>query len=175
MLLCCGGAIHPGDGIKYRQAREFPPITEARSTASNSSEVKTNMAQGDSKAEKKTPPSMSMIEPRLRNIYLQFYKESYFTPSALDLKTKELIAIGCSVIAKCEGCLEGHLKKASQMGITKEEISDALAIAIGIAAAAVLDQDFWRLPDSQPLASDSRLTPAFDVFLRLANPSGFQT
>jgi AhpD family alkylhydroperoxidase len=97
------------------------------------------MAEGDSKAEKKTPPSMSMIEPRLRNIYLQFYKESYFTPSALDLKTKELIAIGCSVIAKCEGCLEGHLKKARQMGITKEEISDALAIAIGIAAAAVLD------------------------------------
>ena len=97
------------------------------------------MAEDDFKAAKKTPPSMSMIEPRLRNIYLQFYKESYFTPSALDLKTKELIAIGCSVIAKCEGCLEGHLKKAKQMGITKEEISDALAIAIGIAAAAVLD------------------------------------
>lgn len=82
---------------------------------------------------------MSMIEPRLRNIYLQFYKESYFTPSSLDLKTKELIAIGCSVIARCEGCLEGHLKKAAQIGITKEEISDALGIAIGIAAAGVMD------------------------------------
>ena len=42
---------------------------------------------------------MSMIEPRLRNIYLQFYKESYFTPSALDLKTKELIAIGIAAAA----------------------------------------------------------------------------
>lgn len=97
------------------------------------------MAKDDSKVTKKTPPSMSMIEPRLRNIYLHFYKESYFTPSALDLKTKELIAIGCSVIAKCEGCLEGHLKKAAQIGITKEEISDALAIAVGIAAAGVMD------------------------------------
>jgi len=114
-------------------------MTEVCSTASNSGEVKTDMAEEDPKDAKKTPPSMSMIEPRLRNIYLQFYKESYFTPSALDLKTKELIAIGCSVIAKCEGCLEGHLKKARQMGITKEEISDALAVAIGIAAAAVLD------------------------------------
>jgi AhpD family alkylhydroperoxidase len=55
------------------------------------------------------------------------------------LKTKELIAIGCSVIARCEGCLEGHLKKAQQMGITKEEISDAFAIAVGIAAAGVMD------------------------------------
>ncbi len=97
------------------------------------------MAEDDSKPVRKTPPSMSMIEPRLRNIYLQFYKESYFAPGALDLKTRELIAIGCSVIAKCEGCLEGHLKKAKQLGITKEEISDALCIAIGIAAAGVLD------------------------------------
>src|SRR5215472_7507117 len=97
------------------------------------------MAEDNPKAVKKTPPSMSMIEPRLRNIYLQFYKESYFTPTALDLKTKELIAIGCSLIAKCEGCLEGHIKKALHLGITKEEISDAIVIAVGIAAAGVVD------------------------------------
>src|SRR6516164_9110433 len=97
------------------------------------------MAEDDFKAAKKTPPSMSMIEPRLRNIYLQFYKESYFTPSALDLKTKALIAIGCSVVAKCEGCLEGHLKKARQMGITMDAFSDALASASGSAAAGALD------------------------------------
>src|SRR5208282_6414964 len=88
---------------------------------------------------KKTPVSMSLIEPRIRNIYLSFYKESYFTPSALDLKTKELIAIGCSLLAKCEGCLEGHLKKALELGITREEISDAIVVAIGIAAAGVMD------------------------------------
>jgi len=85
------------------------------------------------------PPSMSMIEPRLRKIYLSFYKESYFAPSALDLKTKELIAIGCSSIAKCEGCLEGHIKKALELGASKEEISDTIAVAMGINAAAVMD------------------------------------
>jgi len=82
---------------------------------------------------------MSMIEPRFRDIYLNFYKQSYFTPTALDLKTKELIAIGVSLVAKCEGCLEGHLKKAREIGCTKEEISDAIVVAIGIAAAGVLD------------------------------------
>jgi AhpD family alkylhydroperoxidase len=88
----------------------------------------------------KTPPaSMSMIEPDIRNIYKNFYKESYFTPSALDLKTKELIAIGCSLVAKCEGCVEGHIKKALKIGCTKEEISDAIAIAMGIASASVMD------------------------------------
>ena len=89
---------------------------------------------------KRPPRSMSMIEPRLRQIYLSFYKESYFHPSALDLKTKELIAIGCSLIAKCEGCTEGHIKKALEIGCTKEEISDAIVVAIGIAAASILDQ-----------------------------------
>ena len=94
----------------------------------------------DEAGESKAPPkSMSMIEPRLRSIYLAFYKESYFAPGALDLKTKELIAIGCSLVAKCEGCLEGHIKKALEVGATKQEISDAIVVAVGIAAAGVVD------------------------------------
>ena len=89
---------------------------------------------------KRAPRSMSMIEPRLRSIYMGFYKESYYKPSALDLKTKELIAIGCSLIAKCDVCIQGHIKKALEHGATKEEISDAIAVAIGIAAASILDE-----------------------------------
>jgi AhpD family alkylhydroperoxidase len=89
---------------------------------------------------KRPPRSMSMIEPRLRSIYLNFYKQSYYSPSALDLKTKELIAIGCSLLATCDGCIEGHIRKALEIGLTKEEISDAIAVAIGIAAASVLDE-----------------------------------
>ncbi len=88
---------------------------------------------------KVTPSSMSMIEPRFRDIYKAFYKESYFTPTTLDLKTKELIAIAASLAAKCEGCLEGHIKKALELGLTKQEISDAIVVAIGIAAAGVVD------------------------------------
>ena len=82
---------------------------------------------------------MSMIEPRFRGIYKRFYKETYYTPTTLDLKTKELIAIGVSLVAKCEGCLEGHIKKALELGLSKHEISDAIVVAIGIAAAGVVD------------------------------------
>jgi AhpD family alkylhydroperoxidase len=88
----------------------------------------------------KTPPaSMSMIEPKIRSIYKDFYKEAYFAPSAIDSKTKELIAIGCSLVAKCEGCIEGHIKKAIKMGCTKEEISDTIVVALGIASASIMD------------------------------------
>lgn len=82
--------------------------------------------------------SYSMVDPRFREIYFQFYKETY-KPSVLDRKTKELVAIGASLAAKCQGCLEGHVKKALKFGATREEISEAIAIAIGVNAAAIVD------------------------------------
>ena len=86
------------------------------------------------------PASYSMIEPRLKNIYAQFYKATYFSADkALDAKTQELIALGCSLVAKCDGCIEGHIKKALKEGATKEEISEAIVIAVGINAAAIVD------------------------------------
>jgi len=86
------------------------------------------------------PASYSMIEPRLKQIYAQFYKETYFTDKkALDTKTQELIALACSLVAKCDGCIDGHIKKALKEGATKEEISEAIVIAIGINAAAIVD------------------------------------
>jgi AhpD family alkylhydroperoxidase len=86
------------------------------------------------------PASYSMIEPRMRGIYGQFYKETYFGErKALDSKTQELIALGCSLVARCDGCIEGHIQKALKYGATKEEISEAIVIAIGINAAAIVD------------------------------------
>ena len=82
--------------------------------------------------------SYTMVEPRFREIYFQFYKETY-KPSVLDRKTKELIAISASLAAKCQGCLEGHIKKALKVGATRDEISESIAIAIGVNAAAIVD------------------------------------
>ncbi len=83
--------------------------------------------------------SYSMLEPRFRDLYFQFYRETY-RPSAIDRKTKELIAIAASLGAKCEGCLDGHVKKALKFGATREEISETITIALGVAAAGVVDQ-----------------------------------
>ena len=82
--------------------------------------------------------SYTMVDPRFREIYFQFYKETY-KPSLLDRKTKELVAIAASLAAKCQGCLEGHIKKALKAGASREEISEAIAIAIGVNAAAIVD------------------------------------
>jgi AhpD family alkylhydroperoxidase len=92
----------------------------------------------DEGAPRPQPTSYTMVEPRFREIYFQFYKETY-RPSALDRKTKELVAISASLAAKCQGCLEGHVKKALKAGASREEISEAIAIAIGVNAVAIVD------------------------------------
>ncbi len=84
-------------------------------------------------------PSYTMVERRMRQVYFKFYKETYRS-SQVDRKTKELIAIAASLGFKCEGCLEGHIKKAIEYGATEEEISEAIAITMGVAAASVVDQ-----------------------------------
>ena len=83
-------------------------------------------------------PSYTMVDPRMRKIYFQFYQQTY-KKSCLDRKTKELIAIAASLANHCQGCLEGHIKKALKYGATKEELSETIAISMGVNAASIVD------------------------------------
>ena len=94
------------------------------------------MAQSDTREEKW--PSYTMVEHRMRRIYFDFYQETYKT-SHLDRKTKELIAIAASLATHCKGCLEGHIKKALKYGASKEELSETIAITMGVSAASIVD------------------------------------
>ena len=84
-------------------------------------------------------PSYTMVEERMKEIYFKFYKETYKT-SEIDRKTKELIAIAASLGFNCRGCLKGHIEKAIKYGASPEEISEAICITMGVAAASVVDQ-----------------------------------
>jgi AhpD family alkylhydroperoxidase len=83
-------------------------------------------------------PSYTMVEERMKKIYFEFYQATY-KKSTIDRKTKELIAIAASLGFKCQGCLNGHIKKAKKFGATPEEISETIAITMGVAAASVVD------------------------------------
>jgi AhpD family alkylhydroperoxidase len=92
-------------------------------------------------AEDEANNSYSMLEPRMKKVYGAYYKELYYTPERriLDPKVQELISIAASLVAKCEGCIDGHMKKALALGVTKEEISETICIAAAINAAAMID------------------------------------
>lgn len=86
------------------------------------------------------PASYSMMNPKMRRIYGEFYRELYFSENkTLDTKTQELISIAASLVAKCQGCIEGHIKKALAAGATRDEISESISIAAAINAAAIID------------------------------------
>jgi AhpD family alkylhydroperoxidase len=93
---------------------------------------------GESEVQEKKWPSYTMVDPKMRKIYFQFYQETY-RASVLDRKTKELIAIAASLATHCMGCLEGHIKKALKFGATKEELSETIAITMGVSAASIVD------------------------------------
>lgn len=55
-------------------------------------------------------------------------------PKALDEKTKELIALAISVAIRCDDCIAFHAKAALQHGATREEVLEALGMAIYMGA-----------------------------------------
>lgn len=56
----------------------------------------------------------------------------------LDAKTRELIAIAVGVTRQCDGCITTHVHAATKHGATKEEIAEALGVAIAVNAGAAL-------------------------------------
>ena len=49
---------------------------------------------------------------------------------ALDAKTKELIALGIGVAARCDGCIGFHVQALIKLGATKEELAEMLGVAV---------------------------------------------
>jgi AhpD family alkylhydroperoxidase len=47
----------------------------------------------------------------------------------MDNRIKELIAVGASVTANCQPCLQYHVSKALESGANEEEIIEAISVA----------------------------------------------
>jgi len=56
----------------------------------------------------------------------------------LEPKVHELIALAVAVTTRCDGCISVHTKKAADHGATREEIAEALGVAIALNAGAAL-------------------------------------
>jgi len=59
----------------------------------------------------------------------------------MDVKIKELIAVGASVTANCKPCLEYHVAKAKENGAADEEIAEAIAVAKMVRQGAASKMD----------------------------------
>jgi AhpD family alkylhydroperoxidase len=76
-------------------------------------------------------------------------------PGALDLKTKELLAIAIAVATRCDGCIGFHTKAALKAGATREEVLEtcALAIYMGAGPSMIYASETLRAYDEWVAAS----------------------
>ncbi len=58
------------------------------------------------------------------------FMESVLQPGKLDLKTKELIALGMGLTARCKYCIGIHTQKALAAGATPEELWEVAMVAV---------------------------------------------
>lgn len=58
--------------------------------------------------------------------------------NVLDAKTRELIALAVAVTTRCDGCIAFHAAEAKKLGITSEEVAEALGVAVNLNAGAAV-------------------------------------
>lgn len=67
--------------------------------------------------------------PNTMSAFMQLHKAA-MSPGALDVKTKELIALGIGIAARCDGCIAAHVQAAIKAGAEKEELVEAINVAV---------------------------------------------
>jgi AhpD family alkylhydroperoxidase len=65
-------------------------------------------------------------------VYAAFLKleQATYADGALPRKTKELVAIGISVVINCESCMQWHIEQAARLGASRRELLEAVEVGI---------------------------------------------
>jgi AhpD family alkylhydroperoxidase len=56
----------------------------------------------------------------------------------LGAKTRELISLAVAVTTRSDGCIAAHTKAAIDLGATREEVAEALSVAIAMNTGAAI-------------------------------------
>ncbi len=69
------------------------------------------------------------LDSRVYKAFLEMERAAY-ADGVLSKKTKELIAVGISIVTDCESCMEWHVTQAVQAGAAEREIVEAIEVGI---------------------------------------------
>lgn len=61
-----------------------------------------------------------------------------YEPGALDEKTKELLGLATSMVLKCDDCVTYHIVRCIQLGVTDEELLEALNVALVVGGSITI-------------------------------------
>lgn len=97
-----------------------------------------------SKMNEKILASDSLIIKRIFNLDTNAYASGH-----LDVKSKELIGLTCSLVLRCDDCVKYHLGKCKEVGFSKEEVYEAMGVASLIGGTIVIPHlrrayEYWE-------------------------------
>ena len=72
------------------------------------------------------------------------FRQAVYKDGALNLKTKRLIALACGLQGGCTRCVQGQTKDAISAGATKEEVLEAIAVAV-VMGGTTVSAETWRV------------------------------
>ncbi|ANQ47811.1 carboxymuconolactone decarboxylase family protein [Flammeovirga sp. MY04] len=61
-----------------------------------------------------------------------------YNEGALDAKTKEMIGLTTSLVLRCDDCVKYHLEKCVELGYTKEQIVEGMAVGNVVGGTIVI-------------------------------------
>ena len=64
------------------------------------------------------------------------FSAAVFAEGALDVRTKQLIAVAVAHVTQCPWCIEGHVKAARREGASDKAIMEAIWVAAEMRAGA---------------------------------------
>ncbi|PCE64893.1 carboxymuconolactone decarboxylase family protein [Sediminicola luteus] len=81
---------------------------------------------------------------RIFNLDTNAYMEG-----ALDVKTKELLGLVASAVLRCDDCIQYHLERSHEEGLSKEEVMESLGIATLVGGTIVIPHlrrayEYWE-------------------------------
>lgn len=96
------------------------------------------------KMNEKIQDSDNLIIKRIFNLDTNAY-----APGALDVKSKELIGLTCSLVLRCDDCVRYHLGKCRDVGFSTEQVHEAMGVATLIGGTIVIPHlrrayEYWE-------------------------------
>lgn len=97
-----------------------------------------------SKMNEKIMASDSLIIKRIFNLDTNAYTEG-----SLDVKTKELIGLTCSLVLRCDDCVKYHLGKCKEVGLDTSQVQEAMGVATLVGGTIVIPHlrrafEYWE-------------------------------
>lgn len=97
-----------------------------------------------SRMNEKIMASDSLIIKRIFNLDTNAYAEG-----SLDVRSKELIGLTCSLVLRCDDCVKYHLGKCKELSMGTSEVQEAMGIATLIGGTIVIPHlrrafEYWE-------------------------------